>query len=165
MVDFLADDTVLLVFIVVGVGAGLGAIRVKGIALGPAAALFVGLGVGAADEALSSSNGLNLLRQLGLVLFTYTVGLASGPTFFAGLRRGGAWALALTAALVAALAGICALAGAVLDLSPADRAGLFAGSATSTPALQAASEAVAQGDPTVAYSIAYPAAVASMLTV
>jgi putative transport protein len=165
MVDFLADDTVLLVFLVVGVGAGLGAVRIKGIALGPAAALFVGLGVGAADETLSAADGLDLLRQFGLVLFTYTVGLASGPTFLAGLRRGGAWALALTAALVAALAGLCSAAAAVLDLTAADRAGLFAGSATSTPALQAASEAVEQGDPVVAYSIAYPAAVASMLTV
>jgi putative transport protein len=165
MVDFLADDTVLLVFFVVGVGAGLGAVHVKGIALGPAAALFVGLAVGAVDEELSTAEGLDILRQLGLALFTYTVGLASGPTFLAGLRRGGAWALALTAVLVAALAGICAAAAAVLDLPAADRAGLFAGTGTSTPALQAAVEAVESADPVVAYSIAYPAAVASMLTI
>jgi putative transport protein len=165
VVDFLADDAVLLVFLVVGLGAGLGALRVKGVSLGPAAALFVGLAVGAVDEALSGAEGLGLLRELGLVLFTYTVGLASGPTFFAGIRRGGARAIALTAALVAALTGLCSLAAEVLDLPAADRAGLFAGSATNTPALQAASDAVHAGDPVVAYSIAYPAAVASMLVI
>ena len=92
VVDFLADDSILLVFLVVGFGAGLGAVRVKGVSVGPAAALFVGLAVGAVDETLSGAEGLGLLRELGLVLFTYTVGLASGPTFFAGLRRGGAQA-------------------------------------------------------------------------
>jgi putative transport protein len=165
VVDALADDSILLVFLVVGLGAGVGAVRVKGVSLGPAAALFVGLAVGAVDEALSGAEGLGLLRELGLVLFTYTVGLASGPTFFAGLKRGGAEAIALTAALVVALAGLCSVAAELLDLSAADRAGLFAGSATNTPALQAASDAAASGDPVVAYSIAYPAAVAAMLVI
>src|SRR5512134_3084117 len=105
--------------------------------LGPAAALFVGLAVGAIDESLSSASGLGLLKELGLVLFTYTVGLASGPAFFGGLRRGGAQAAALTVALIGGLAGLCALAAAILDLTAADRAGLFAGSTTNTPALQA----------------------------
>ena len=68
---------ILLVFVVVALGAGLGAVRVKGIALGPAAALFVGLAVGAIDDSLSAADGLGFLRSLGLVLFTYTVGLAS----------------------------------------------------------------------------------------
>ena len=64
----------------------------------------------------------------------------------------------VAAALVVALAGMCALVADVFDLTPADRAGLFAGSATNTPSLQAASEAVTTGDPVVAYSLAYPAA-------
>ncbi|HEX4981958.1 MAG TPA: hypothetical protein VFV63_09675, partial [Ilumatobacteraceae bacterium] len=117
MPDFLLDDAILLVFLVLGVGAGVGSIRVKGISLGPAAALFVGLAVGAVDDAVGAADGLGLLRELGLVLFTYTVGLASGPTFFAGLRRGGALAVAVTTALIASLAGLCALVAWVLDLS------------------------------------------------
>jgi putative transport protein len=165
VVDFLADDAVLLVFFVVGVGAGVSAVRVKGVSLGPAAALFVGLGIGAVDDSLSGAEGLSELRELGLVLFAYTIGLASGPTFLAGVRRGGLQAVALTAAAVAALAGLCVLAAEVMDLSAADRAGLFAGSATNTPALQAASEAVVAGDPVVAYSIAYPMAVGAMLVI
>ena len=163
--DFLVDDAILLVFLVIGVGAGVGSVRVRGISLGPAAALFVGLAVGAIDDAVGGADGLGLLRQLGLVLFTYTVGLASGPTFLAGLRRGGALAVAVTAALVASLAGLCAIVAWALDLSAADRAGLFAGSTTNTPSLQAAAEAVTDGDPVVAYSLAYPAAIASMIAI
>lgn len=163
--DLLLDDVVLLVFLVIGISAGVGGVRVKGVSAGPAAALFVGLAVGALDEDVGATDGLGLLAELGLVLFTYTVGLASGPTFFAGLRRGGALALGVTAALVAALAGMCTLAASALDLSAAERAGLFAGSSTNTPSLQAAVEAVGEGDPVVAYSLAYPAAIASMLVV
>jgi putative transport protein len=165
VIDVLADDSILLVFLVIALGAGIGAVRIKGVSLGPAAALFAGLAVGAVDESLSEAGGLGLLRELGLVLFTYTIGLASGPTFFAGLRRGGAQAIVGTCALVAALAGLCALAASALDFTAADRAGLFAGSTTNTPALQAASEAAVDGDPVVAYSLSYPAAVASMLVI
>jgi putative transport protein len=99
------------------------------------------------------------------VLFTYTVGLASGPTFFAAVRREGLPAVGVTAGLVAALGGLCALAAAVLDLPAADRAGLFAGSTTNTPALQAAIDGVSTGDPVVAYSLAYPASVLAMLVI
>jgi putative transport protein len=140
IVDVVADDAILLVFLTVGLGAGLGAVRIKGVALGPAAALFVGIAIGAFDKSLSSAEGLALLRELGLVLFTYTVGLASGPTFLSGLRRGGARAVAVTAALTITLAGMCALVADLFGLTAADRAGLFAGSATNTPALQAASQ-------------------------
>jgi putative transport protein len=165
VIDVLADDSILLVFLVIALGAGIGAVRIKGVSLGPAAALFAGLAVGAVDESLSEASGLELLRELGLVLFTYTIGLASGPTFFAGLRRGGTQTIVATCALVAALAGLCALAASALDFTAADRAGLFAGSTTNTPALQAASEAAVDGDPVVAYSLSYPAAVVSMLVI
>ena len=165
LVEVLADDSVLLVFTVMSVAAAVGAIRLKGIALGPAAALFAGLAVGAIDKTLSGASGLSILRELGLVLFTYTLGLAAGPVFFAGLRRGGLRAAALTIALVGILAAVCALAARILNLPAADRAGLFAGSTTNTPALQAASDALAHGDPVIAYSLTYPAAVVAMLIV
>lgn len=163
LVDVFADDSVLLVFVVMAVAAALGAIRLRGVALGPAAALFAGLGVGAIDQSLSGAAGLAQLRELGLVLFAYTLGLAAGPAFFAQLRRGGAQAAVLTVILIGGLAGACAVAAQLLDLPAADRAGLFAGSTTNTPALQAATEAVTSGDPVVAYSLTYPAAVLAML--
>jgi len=165
VVDFFADDPVLLVFIVIGIGAGMGTVRVKGVSLGPAAALFTGLAVGAISERFSNATGLGLLRGLGLALFTYTIGLASGPSFVAGVRHGGLRVMGLVVALCGLLAGACALVGPLFDLSPADRAGLFSGAATSTPALQAAAQAVKTGDPVVAYSLTYPSAIVAMLVV
>ena len=62
----LIDNPLLLLFLVVGVGAALGQVRVKGIALGPAAALFVGLAVSAADDRLA--NTPPIVPQIGLAL-------------------------------------------------------------------------------------------------
>ena len=81
----LIDNPLLLLFVVVGAGAALGSIRVRGISLGPAAALFVGLAVSAYDERLA--NTPVIVTQIGLALFIYTVALASGPSFLAELRR------------------------------------------------------------------------------
>lgn len=163
VIDLLAKDPVLLALLAIALGAGVGAVRIRGVSLGPAAALFVGLAIGAVDESFGSTQGLTVLRELGLVLFTYTIGLASGPTFFSGLRRGGVIACTMTVGLILALAGLCSVVGSLLDLSSAETAGLFAGSTTNTPALQAASDALTTGDPVVAYSLVYPAAVAAML--
>jgi putative transport protein len=163
VVDLLAGDPVLLAFLVMGLGAGVGAIHARGVALGPAAALFAGLAIGSVDESLSGAEGLGLLRELGLVLFTYTIGLASGPVFVHGIRRSGVAALIVTVALVAGLAALCAAAAAALDFTAAERAGLFAGTTTNTPALEAANDAVGSGDPVVAYALAYPTAVIAML--
>jgi putative transport protein len=165
MVDFLVEEPVLLVFIVVGVGAALGTVRVRGVSIGPAAALFVGLAFGALDDALTGAAALAVLRELGLVLFTYTIGIASGPSFFSALRRGGIAAIGLTCVLGAALAAMTAVIAAVLGLTAADRAGVFAGSTTNTPALQAAVEAVDEGDPVIGYSLSYPTAVLAMIVV
>ena len=106
-----------------------------------------------------------MLREVGLVLFTYTVGIASGPTFFSALRRGGLAAIGVTFAVVAALAVMTAAVAAIFGLSVADRAGVFAGSTTNTPALQAAVEALDEGDPVIGYSLSYPTAVAAMIVV
>ncbi len=164
----LIDNPVLLLFVVIGVGGALGTVRVRGVALGPAAALFVGLAVSAYDERLANTPAI--VSQIGLALFIYTVGLASGPSFLAELRRGGSKVLVgvtvLLALFTAALAGV----GQLFGFDAGERAGLFAGSLTNTPALSAAlqtlGDRVAEGavtDPVVGYSLAYPFGVLTML--
>ncbi len=129
--SLLIDNPVLLLFIVIGVGGALGSVRVKGVALGPAAALFVGLAFSAYDERLA--NTPLVVSQIGLALFIYTIGLASGPSFLAELRRGGARVLLGAAVLLALIAaGIVGLAS-LFDLDAGARAGLFAGVAHQHP--------------------------------
>ena len=166
--SLLIDNPLLVLFLVMGVGAALGSVRVAGIALGPAAALFAGLAVAAFDERLGNTPAI--VPQVGLALFIYTVGLASGPSFLAGVRRGGAKVLVG----VTVLLGLTALAvqgvGSLFDLDEGARAGLFSGSLTNTPALSAALEGLGDKvldgsvtDPVVGYSLAYPFGVIAML--
>lgn len=164
----LADNPLLLLFVVVGLGAAVGRVRVRGIGLGPAAALFVGLAFSAVDADLA--NTPPIIPTLGLALFIYTIGLASGPSFIDGFRRGGARVVLGAVVVLAAIAGVVVLVIGVLDLDVGARAGLYAGTQTNTPALQAAIEAldadIVAGtvtDPVVGYSIAYPFGVLSMI--
>jgi putative transport protein len=86
VIDILATNTVLLLFVVAGLGYPLGRIGIGGFRLGVAAVLFVGLAIGALDPRLALPDFVYLF---GLVLFVYTIGLASGPQFFASFRRRG----------------------------------------------------------------------------
>jgi putative transport protein len=156
----------LLLFLLFAVGSALGGIRVKDVQIGPAAVLFGAIAV----SALAAANGAPLkvpdvVGNLGLVLFTYTVGVVSGPTFFSTLRGG--WGPILTVTgTIAVAAGLAAGFGHLLGLPVPTVAGTFAGALTNTPALAAASER--SGDAaatTVGYSIAYVFGVIGMLVV
>ncbi len=142
---------------------------VKGVSLGPAAALFVGLAVSAFDDRLANTPAI--VSQIGLALFIYTVGLASGPRSWPSFARVvREWCSALLAARRWCSsppdgAGLASL----LDLDAGARTGLFAGVLTNTPALSAAIEGlggrIADGtvtDPVVGYSLAYPLGVLAM---
>lgn len=164
----LIDNPLLLLFLVMGVGAALGTVRIGGVALGPAAALFAGLAVSAADDRLA--NTPLIVTQVGLGLFIYTVGLASGPSFLAEFRRGGTRVLLGVTALLGMIALTVLALGRVLDLDVGARSGLFAGALTNTPALSAAigglGSRITDGsvtDPVVGYSLAYPFGVVTML--
>ena len=137
--DTLAANPILLLFLVAGIGFAVGRVHVGGFSLGIAAVLFAGIGVGTIDDRFVLPDAFWIL---GLALFVYTVGLASGPGFVAAIRRRG---LAVNALVVAALgvAALVAVAGhALLGLSPARAAGAFTGGETNTPALAAAIEAL-----------------------
>jgi putative transport protein len=75
MVKLLVDNPLLLLFVVAAIGYPLGRIKVSGTSLGVAAVLFVGLAVGALDANLKLPE---IIYQVGLVLFVYTIGLSSG---------------------------------------------------------------------------------------
>ena len=162
MVDLLAENPVLLLVLVVGLGGLVGSVKVAGFSLGPAAALFLGLAASAIDERLVLPE---VVLVIGLVLFTYLVGLDAGPSVRVSTDRRSLAAGALVVVIVAAAAGVAALAGDAAGLTPGGQAGLFAGATTNTPALAAATEELEPGDPsaTVGYSLAYPLGVVVML--
>lgn len=168
--DTLASNPVLLLFVVAALGFAVGGIRVGGFSLGVAAVLFAGIAVGAADDRLKLPDPIWVL---GLALFVYTVGLASGPGFIAALRRRG---LATNAVVVSAIAASALVAFAshhALGLSGPRATGAFAGGETNTPALAAALETLKgrsgfdrlAAEPIVGYSLSYPLGVVLPLLV
>jgi putative transport protein len=164
----LTSDPLLVLFVVVAVGAAIGRLRFRGVGLGPAAALFAGLAASAIEPDLADLPAI--IPLFGLALFIYTVGLASGPAFFGGLRQDGLRVSAAVVVLLAAIGLTVAGVGALFDFDDGARAGLFAGSQTNTPALSAALQQLAPEiaagevtDPVVGYSLAYPLGVVSMI--
>ena len=164
----LTSDPLLVLFVVVAVGAAAGRIRIRGVGLGPAAALFAGLAISAIEPEVADLPAI--IPLFGLALFIYTIGLASGPAFFGGLRQDGARVGIAVVVLLAAIGLTVVGVGALFDFDAGARSGLFAGSQTNTPALSAALEQLAPDiasgeatDPVVGYSIAYPLGVLSMI--
>ncbi|MBX7120108.1 MAG: transporter [Gemmatimonadaceae bacterium] len=167
----LASSPLLLLFLIAAIGYPLGRLRLGRTQLGVSAVLFTGLAFGAADPALRLPD---TVAQLGLVLFVYTVGLASGPAFFDALRRKGLGTAALVAGLLLGAASLTVLLGRWLGLSAGLTAGLFTGALTNTPALAAVLDYLAHAAggapdlatgeaPVVGYSIAYPGGVLGMI--
>lgn len=161
MLSLLLDNPVVVLFAVLAAGTLIGAVRLGGVAAGPAGALFAGLALSAAVPRLAGAVP-PLIGTLGLALFAYTVGLAGGPSFFAGLRRN-AGLMGATAAVFVGVAVLALLVGRFLELGSADIAGVYAGAVTNTPGLAAAVEVTGTNQPVVGYSLAYPFGVLGMI--
>ncbi|HUI11090.1 MAG TPA: TrkA C-terminal domain-containing protein [Bacteroidota bacterium] len=176
MIDFLASSPLLLLFIVVGLGWLAGSVRVFGFSLGPAAVLFVGIFVGSLDPRLRLPE---LLYVLGLILFVYTIGLQSGPSFFSSFGRRALRANLFAFGAIVLAAILCWAAARAFLLDGLSMVGVFCGALTNTPALAASIEAIkgAPGSgaapladlqartsaPVIGYSVAYPFGVIGVL--
>ena len=171
MLDLLLDNPLLLLFVVSALGYAVGRITIAGTRLGVAAVLFVGLAVGALHPDLKLPE---VLYQLGLVLFVYTVGLASGRQFFDSLGRKGLRDNLLVVGLLVAATGLTLALGRLLGWTPGLTAGVFTGSFTNTAALAAVLESVARtapaelrdqllAEPVVGFSLTYPMGVVGVI--
>lgn len=127
-------------------GLVLGAARVRGFRFGVAGVLFSGLLLAHLGLRVDPMV-LEFVREFGLVLFVYAVGLAVGPGFFASLRKHGLKLNALAVAIVFLGVG-ASLGGAQLARAPMPAAvGVFCGATTNTPSLAAAGQALRDHPP------------------
>jgi putative transport protein len=171
MIALLAGNPLLLLFLVSALGYALGQIKVQGSSLGVAAVLFVGLAAGALDPRLVLPE---IVFLLGLVIFVYTVGLSSGPGFFASFNRRGLRDNVLVLGVLLAAAAVALAAALLLGLKSTIAAGMFAGSLTNTPALAGLLDTLRTtvpadtleavlAEPVVGYSVAYPMGVLGVI--
>ena len=158
-----AARTVLILAAAIAAGTALGKIKVGGVSLGVAGVLFSGLALGHFELGIEPGV-LEFVREFGLILFVYTLGLQIGPGFFALLKSRGFGLNFFAAAIVllgVLLAVILIKTGAVDAVAGT---GLLAGATTNTPSLAAAQQALRQGGAAdtavvmlgLGYAVAYP---------
>lgn len=159
-----AAQAVVILAAVGALGLALGSIRVLGVSLGIGGVLFAGLLFGHLQVTLNE-HVIEFVREFGLILFVYTIGMQVGPGFFSSFRKQGLQLNAFAATIV--LLGLLAtvLIHRFGGIPAPVAAGLFAGATTNTPALAGAQQALkdvaglppdAVTQPALAYALAYP---------
>ncbi len=156
-------QTVVIYGLLISVGIILGRIKIFGTSLGVTWILFIGL-IASYLGADVNIETVHFLRDFGLILFVYSIGLQVGPGFFSSLKS-----QALTTNLLAS--GVVAL-GILITIifiyttgtQVNVMAGVMSGAVTNTPGLGAAQAAINDlkiegmdgSDMTLAYALAYP---------
>lgn len=160
----------LLISSVVLAGIGLGHVAIAGTRLGIAGVLFAGL-LAAHFGWVPQVEVAHFLKDFGLVLFVFALGMQMGPGFFASLRNDGLRLNLYAAALVLGGAVVAFSGGWFMKMPSAAIVGLFAGATTNTPALGAAQQALQSAGaeaatttlPALAYAATYPLAVVGII--
>lgn len=135
-------STIILLSFVIAAGIFIGKIKVFGVSLGVTFVLFVGILMGHFQYTIDP-NILKFVREFGLILFIFSIGLQVGPSFFSSFKEGGVRlnALALLGiALNVVLVLVIYYSGWETDV-PA-LVGIMSGAVTNTPGLAAAQQAV-----------------------
>ncbi len=153
---------ILVYSIVIAIGTLLGRIKIFGVSLGVTFVLFVALAAGHLGFTVSTPI-LYFLRDFGLTLFVFFIGLQVGPSFFSSFKSGGLILNLLTILQVAlGILVTVALYFAFSDsVSLPQILGVHYGAVTNTPGLGATQEALDLLSYTgeniaVAYACAYP---------
>jgi putative transport protein len=131
--------------------------------------LFAGLAFGYLGFQVDPHT-LHFVKEFGLILFIFTMGMQVGPGFFSSLRRQGLKLNALAATIIL-MGALLTLGLVIITGMPMETAvGLYAGATTNTPALGAAQEALlgvtanpAAQPPGVSYAVAYPFGIIGIL--
>src|SRR5512133_1106350 len=152
-------------------GLALGSIKYRGVALGSAGVISAGIVVGHFGQQVDHAT-LDFVKEFGLVLFVFTIGMQLGPGFAANLREQGLRLNLLATAIVACGAAVAVAGAALLRIDHSAAVGLLAGATTNTPSLGAAQQALATlpgvpadraALPALAYAVAYPAGVGGII--
>lgn len=154
------------------VGMAVGGLKVRGIGLGVAGVLFAGIVIGHFAAPLEH-HVIEFVKEFGLILFVFTIGLQLGPGFFSALRSDGLKLNALAVATVLLAAVIAPVVAKLLGIDPAAALGLLSGATTNTPSLGAAQQALGTipefpadraALPALAYAVAYPIGITGIIT-
>lgn len=162
------SHSLLILALVISFGLILGKIKIRNVSLDLTWVLIIGIIFGYFNLNLDE-NLLHFLREFGLVLFVYSIGLQVGPGFFSSFKKGGL-SLNMLILVTIALSIIVTLAIHFVSGVPVTAlAGILSGAVTNTPSLGAAQQAffgmkgVEAPDIALGYAMAYPMGVVGMI--
>ena len=143
--------TVFILAIVIASGLALSRIKIKGISLGMTWILFTGIAAGHvlnmfdASEAIHHDT-LHFIKEFGLILFVFFIGLQVGPSFFSSLKGGGLKLIGLAALVIILGAGVTLAIHFITGEPLSTMVGIMSGAVTNTPGLGAAQQAFADSE-------------------
>ena len=157
--------SVLILSLVIAFGIMLAKIKVAGVSLGITWILFV---FGHFDMTLNE-HLLHFMKEFGLILFVYSIGLQVGPGFFSAFKKGGL-TLNLLAMLVVFLGVVITIILHFVTGTPiTTMVGILSGAVTNTPGLGAAQQAnsdlngIDAPEIALGYAVAYPLGVVGII--
>ncbi|MDR0231930.1 MAG: putative transporter [Dysgonamonadaceae bacterium] len=160
--------TVLLFAFVIAIGIALGKIKIFGISLGITFVLFVGILAG--HFGFEANNEvLHFMKEFGLILFVYSIGLQVGPGFFSSFKKGGIQLNMLAAGTVFLAVIVTITLHFITGIPIQTMVGIMSGAITNTPGLGAAQQAfydikgVADETISMGYAVAYPLGVVGII--
>lgn len=160
--------SILMIAIVIAIGILLGKVKIFGISFGATWILFVGI-ILSHFKLTIDPHVMDFVRDFGLILFIFSLGLQVGPGFFSSFKSGGVklnlMALIIVVLGVGTTVGMSFLTGTPMPTM----VGVMSGAVTNTPGLGAVQQTIAEitgaADPTVAtgYAVAYPIGVIGVI--
>ena len=153
--------SVLILSLVVAIGVMFGKIKIAGVSFGVTWILFIGIIFGYLGFNINE-HLLHFVKEFGLILFVYSVGLQVGPGFFSAFRKGGLSLNIIAMVVVAVGIALTVILHYVTGLPITTMVGILSGAVTNTPGLGAAQQTFTDltgnnaPETAMAYAVAYP---------
>jgi putative transport protein len=158
-------QSIVVLMLAIGTGVFFGRIKLGKITFGVSAVMFTGLLLGHFGFRMNAEI-LVFIRDFGLILFVYGIGLQVGPSFFSSFKNEGLKFNILAVSTVLFGGVIAIILFKFTGLTIEDLVGIMSGSVTNTPGLGAAKSTIEEikntfpdkvfHDPTIGYAITYP---------
>lgn len=169
-------SSILLYSFVIFTGIFLGKVKIFGVSLGVTFVLFVGILMGHLGYSVETDT-LHFLREFGLILFIFSIGMQVGPGFFSSFKEGGINLNLLAMLGIALNVGVTIAiyfvqGGASGDTNFMEMVGIMSGAVTNTPGLGAAQQTILQvnssayeasQEMSMGYAAAYPLGVVGII--
>jgi len=163
-------QAVIVYSLVIAFGIAFGKIKILGISFGITWVLFIGLIISSLGITINKETE-HFVKEFGLILFVYSVGLQVGPGFFSSLKKSALGSNSLAASVVLLGVIITIIFFYTTGNHISIMAGVMSGAVTNTPGLAAAQAAVKDlhitgvdnSIITLAYAVAYPFAVVGII--